>query len=84
LIGLSRNWALSLRIWVRLRGKIRFLVDNSDTWDHFVEKSITTRKKWNGPLRRSTDPQISTFNWCRNGGIDMGVFEIDGWMTSLP
>jgi hypothetical protein len=84
LIGLSGHWALSLRMCARIRRKTRFLVDNNDTCDHFVEESIMTKKKRKASLRGSAGPHTSAFSWYRNGGIERGVFEIDGWMTRLP
>jgi hypothetical protein len=44
-IGLSKIWALSLRIDARMRKKTKFHVASNDTCDHFVDESIMTKKK---------------------------------------
>lgn len=43
-IGLFGNCAWSLMILARILGKTKFLVDNRETWDHFVDESMMTKK----------------------------------------
>lgn len=84
LIGEFRNCARSLMIWVSSRAMTKLRADISDTWDHFVDEQIMTRKKRKGPLGGSMGPHTSTFNCSRKAGILFNVFDNEGLNTNLP
>lgn len=69
-MGEFGNCALSLRICVRRQARTRFRVDIRDTWDHFVEEQIITRKKQKGPPGGSMGLHIyinvQLFEKCRD------------------